>query len=331
MLKSSFETKTIGDILRTKRKEKGLEIKQVAEITRIRAEYLKALETGAYKIFPSEVYVKGFLKNYAKFLGIRAEKAQAMYRRENKQIQAAEIEQMKLKKSRFDFALTPEKLIIAIVTIITVSIVYYIVSQVSTITQKPELTLSSPVLVSAEETENFETEETTVDIKGSVSTGATLKLNGDEITTNNLQQFEVRDLELNPGENEFVFVAESQFGRQTKLSLIVSRPTEIEQPPDTTSGTEDVPEAPQTITEMKMTITIVQDIANVRVVTDGQSQINQVLQPGTSREFTAKQSIIVQTPRPSFVKIKINGQEFEITTTEENEWKIVNGVVKKTK
>ena len=283
MLQTSLEIKTIGEILRVKRHEKGLEIKQVAEVIRIRSEYLKALETGNYKVFPSEVYIKGFLKNYAKFLDISTEKALAMYRRENKQIKEAQIEQMKIKKSRFDFTLTPEKLIIAIVAIITVSIVYYITSQVSAITQRPELSLSSPVIVNEEATGTYDTEENSVDIKGKVSTGATLKLNGDEITTNNLQQFEVRDLELNPGENEFAFVAESQFGRQTKLTLIVSRTAAQEggqtNGESTPTDTGTVAETP--VTKMDLTITIVQDIANVRVVADGKTQINQVLQPGT--------------------------------------------------
>ena len=45
-------------------------------------EYLKALEESNYDSFPSEVYLKGFLKNYAKFLGINTERALAMYRRE---------------------------------------------------------------------------------------------------------------------------------------------------------------------------------------------------------------------------------------------------------
>ena len=145
-----------------------------------------------------------------------------------------------------------------------------------------------------------------------------------------MQQFEVRDLELNPGENEFAFVAESQFGRQTKLTLIVSRTAAQEggqtNGESTPTDTGTVAETP--VTKMDLTITIVQDIANVRVVADGKTQINQVLQPGTSRSFSASQTFIIQTPRPAFVKIKINNKDYEITTTDEHEWKLTDGVVK---
>jgi cytoskeletal protein RodZ len=336
MIKSSLEIKTIGEILRSKRREKGLVLKQAAEVTRIRAEYLKALETGNYKIFPSEVYVKGFLKNYAKFLGIDTKKALAMYRRENNQIKEAQIQTMKVKKNRFDFTLTPEKLILVIVGIITVSIVYYIISQVSTITKRPDLSISEPIAVTAEETGNYSTEAEKINIKGKVSTGATLKLNGDNITTNNLQQFEVLDQELNPGENEFVFIAESQFGRQTRLTLIVNQivqePSDSEQisgQTDQAAGTVPAEETPAEITKMQMEIEIVQDIANVLVITDGQTQINEVLQPGTTRKFEAVKTIIIQTPRPAYVKVKINDQEYPIDTTSQHEWQLTGGQVKK--
>jgi len=264
MIRTSFDVQTIGEVLREKRKQKGLHVKQVAETIRIRVEYIKALETGDYGAFPSEVYVKGFLKNYAKFLGIGREKALAMYRRENKEIRQAQIETNKIKRPKLNFNLTPEKLILAIVSIVTISIVYYIATQVGAIIQTPELALSSPVLVTEEQTGRYETDKNTLDIKGKVSAGSTLKLNGDEIITNNLQQFEVKDLEINPGENEFSFIAESQFGRATKVSLIVTRTIqkELEAAPPA-EETEPTP-----ITEMITEIEVIDGDANVLVVTD---------------------------------------------------------------
>ena len=82
MIKTSFQLRTIGALLKERRKERKLTLGQISEITKIRSEYLKALEESNYDSFPSEVYLKGFLKNYAKFLGINTERALAMYRRE---------------------------------------------------------------------------------------------------------------------------------------------------------------------------------------------------------------------------------------------------------
>ena len=61
---------TIGDLLYTERRKKGLEIADVEHATGIRGVYLNALEQSRYDVLPGEVYVKGFLRNYANYLGL---------------------------------------------------------------------------------------------------------------------------------------------------------------------------------------------------------------------------------------------------------------------
>ena len=61
---------TIGDLLHTERRKKGLEIADVEHATGIRGVYLNALEQSRYDVLPGEVYVKGFLRNYANYLGL---------------------------------------------------------------------------------------------------------------------------------------------------------------------------------------------------------------------------------------------------------------------
>jgi cytoskeletal protein RodZ len=60
----------LGDLLRKTREEKGLSLEQVEEAIKIRHAYLQALEEEAFDRLPAAVYVKGFLKNYALFLGL---------------------------------------------------------------------------------------------------------------------------------------------------------------------------------------------------------------------------------------------------------------------
>ena len=60
----------IGDLLYTERRKKGLEIADVEHATGIRGVYLNALEQSRYDVLPGEVYVKGFLRNYANYLGL---------------------------------------------------------------------------------------------------------------------------------------------------------------------------------------------------------------------------------------------------------------------
>lgn len=58
----------IGKILRDAREARGLTLEQVEEETKIRRKYLEALEKEAFDVLPGRVYVRGFLRNYARFL-----------------------------------------------------------------------------------------------------------------------------------------------------------------------------------------------------------------------------------------------------------------------
>ncbi|MEM7115977.1 MAG: RodZ domain-containing protein [Chloroflexota bacterium] len=60
----------LGQILREARENKGLTLAEVQEETRIHARFLDALETGSYETLPTPVHVRGFLRNYARFLSL---------------------------------------------------------------------------------------------------------------------------------------------------------------------------------------------------------------------------------------------------------------------
>ncbi len=75
-------TVMMGSTLRAEREKRGLTIKDVERETSIRAKYLEALEQGRYDALPGEVYVKGFIRNYADFLHLNAGKLVQEYREE---------------------------------------------------------------------------------------------------------------------------------------------------------------------------------------------------------------------------------------------------------
>ncbi len=59
-----------GHILREARETKGLTIKDVQQEIRINTAYIEALEQGDYDTLPTPVHARGFLRNYARFLGL---------------------------------------------------------------------------------------------------------------------------------------------------------------------------------------------------------------------------------------------------------------------
>lgn len=60
----------VGDILRGEREKQGLTIEDIARETSIRDTYLQAIEKGDYDALPGDVYAKGFIRNYSRFLQI---------------------------------------------------------------------------------------------------------------------------------------------------------------------------------------------------------------------------------------------------------------------
>jgi cytoskeleton protein RodZ len=61
---------TLGSLLRTSREERNIDLDVVVKATRVRRHYLEALENEEWEKLPSQVFVKGFLRSYAEFLGL---------------------------------------------------------------------------------------------------------------------------------------------------------------------------------------------------------------------------------------------------------------------
>lgn len=61
---------TLGEKLRQAREARGVSISEVAEQTRISALYLDRIENDDYRTLPGGIFNKGFVKSFAKFVGV---------------------------------------------------------------------------------------------------------------------------------------------------------------------------------------------------------------------------------------------------------------------
>jgi cytoskeletal protein RodZ len=64
---------SVGEVLLTARERKGVDLHRAERDTKIRAKHLAALESGDYTELPGSVYTRGFLRNYAAYLGLDAD------------------------------------------------------------------------------------------------------------------------------------------------------------------------------------------------------------------------------------------------------------------
>lgn len=78
---------TLGEKLRRAREERGFTLSEVAEQTRISSLYLESIENDDYKILPGGIFNKGFVKSFAKFVGLNEQEALEDYTRMIAQIE----------------------------------------------------------------------------------------------------------------------------------------------------------------------------------------------------------------------------------------------------
>jgi cytoskeleton protein RodZ len=70
---------TLGEKLRQAREARGISVSEVADQTRISPLYIKSIEEDDYRTLPGGIFNKGFVKSYAKTVGVDEQEALADY------------------------------------------------------------------------------------------------------------------------------------------------------------------------------------------------------------------------------------------------------------
>lgn len=87
-------SQTLGEKLRKAREEKGISISEVAEQTRISPLYLDAIDADNFKPLPGGIFNKGFIRSYAKYVGVDEQEALDDYKRMSAASETAEQEKL---------------------------------------------------------------------------------------------------------------------------------------------------------------------------------------------------------------------------------------------
>ncbi len=325
MIKTAFELKTIGKLLEERRLSKKLRYDEIAEIIKINPEYLEALETANYSKFPSEVYVKGFLRNYARFLGIEPDHALALYRREqeisltNPKIKMTE----KIKQKGLDLSITKNKVVTAVVIIITILTLLYIGSYVFNIFQNPRLELSKPIGLKAGQTGEYISPKDTLILEGVSEIGNKLTINGQEYRVNSFEQFNI-EIKLQEGKNNIYLVSENQIRRKSEILLTVLY--ERQETPDS----KDIPtiEEPKEKAPISIRIEVIAEGAYLEAKIDNQLEVAKAFPVNEVITFSAQEVFELFIPRTESINLFINN-ELQTITSPRLKYKVIDGSVSK--
>ena len=137
----------LGEVLLDARERKAVDLSRAERDTKIRAKYLEALEQSDFGKLPGAVYTKGFLRNYAIYLGLDPEAVLAQWKEEVGTVKldtAVVIPPRPLEAPRGGLTFIPGVVFAALLTAGVLLFAGYVVYQLLRFDHPPSLAISSP-------------------------------------------------------------------------------------------------------------------------------------------------------------------------------------------
>jgi cytoskeletal protein RodZ len=225
---------SLGDLLLTARERKGVDLYRAERDTKIRARYLAALERGDYSELPGTVYTKGFLRNYASYLGLDPDVVLAQYHREHgaSRTEPVAIVPRPLEAPKSGLTLTPGLAVGALLAIAVLAFAGFIVLQLFRFSRPPTLSVTDPPTLVSE----MPGADRTV-LVGTSDPGATITIRGPSgqpmrLTADSAGRWQ-QEVTLTKGRNDFTITATDPVtGKDSSpLSLVITVPIPVMQAP----------------------------------------------------------------------------------------------------
>lgn len=220
--------KSVGQLLNSARRKQKISIAQVVRDTRIRKDYVIALESDDYNQLPSAVYIRGFIKNYAEYLDLPPDTLLAVFRRDFAVSEKGEIIHRSIieNESQSNWWRWTPKLTIATATGFLIAIFIAILVYQYTGILKPRLNIITPE-------NNALVMSRVIRVSGTTDPSVVLTVNQQLIIVQSNGQFEA-SIELPPNSNQLIFEATNSRNHTTQeirtVNIITDSPADS---PDT--------------------------------------------------------------------------------------------------
>jgi len=290
------EREALGEKLAKKRNSLHLGIKDVERAIKIPARHIRNIEDGNYSKLPPDVYTRGFVKNYAAFLGLNPRKILSAYDKERgleKKVKMAKepIPKDKPSLKTPKMIITPKRLIVIGSSLAVFLALFFIGWQVKILTAPPVLSVTSPK-------DNLNVTEDYVYIEGQTDREADLYINDVKIGTDDNGIFKER-VSLQDGVNILKIKSRNKMDRETVVERKISAELLL------TTATVD-----RTIYPLELKVVIGPNSATVDIVRDGEKlNVSGVMLAGSTQVFYAKNDIIVSTNNAGSTSTVLNGKD----------------------
>lgn len=284
----------LGEKLAKKRISLGLDSKDIEKAIRVRAKHIEAIENGRYDSLPPDVYVRGFVRNYANFLKLDANKVMKLYERERGLIENVRkakagppvIKPLETPK----IVITPKTITIYSIVLGALAIFLYIGWQVLVLMAPPILAVTNP-------DDNVNIEGNSVSVEGTTDSGATLYINDVEIGIDQNGIFKEK-ISLQSGVNIIKVRAQNKMGKSTEIKKTVVAKYQSEAAANATASS------------VEVKLTIGPRSASVQVEIDGKMVTDKpvVMLAGVIQTYKATDKIKITASDGGSVSAEVNGQ-----------------------
>ncbi len=170
--------KTVGELLKEKRIEKKITKTEISKRTKINLKYINALEKDKFSLLPEAAFVKGFIRNYAKQVGLSPKQALAVFRRDYDQNVKGQVIPRSLTPSMANKRTiwNPRTTVIVVAAVSILTLATYFIYQYRFLTAAPALDIESPQ-------ENQQV-LSTITVLGKTDSQAVLKINNQTVLVN---------------------------------------------------------------------------------------------------------------------------------------------------
>ncbi len=200
----------VGEKLYEERVRKGHTLEEVSKATKIRLSFLESIEKGEYKKLPSGTYVHGFVRNYAKFLGLPEHEIMALFKRGYDEEKFLKVLPEGLARND-DFVLSKFKITQAlkIFPLIFIALLAYIIFQYRSAIFNPSLSVLKP-----SEGEIVRTQD--VAIIGKADPNAVVFINSEAVSLDKYGNFK-KTINVFTGPTKITIKAVNNFNKTTTI------------------------------------------------------------------------------------------------------------------
>ncbi len=201
---------SLGEMLQAARERKGVDLHRAERDTKIRLKHLAALESDDYAELPGNVYARGFLRNYALYLGLDPDEVLIKWRDEQDLRNASHNEAIlappqPIAEPKGSLRFTRTVFAVALLIVVIVAFVGYVGLQLVRFSQVPAVTLDgSP-------RRDLAADAQSVHLTGTSTAGFTIVVSGSGNFVKSVQAGDdtrwAVDVPVTKGQNDFAILA----------------------------------------------------------------------------------------------------------------------------